>query len=390
MVIGTLERKTTMTRLTVAMLILGLFISFFPIIGTGGLPPLPEDIIGLPAVTIKTQTAANNVPGGIRGIDVSEYQGNINWEAVATDNVNFAICRASYGLKADKNFYTNARGAYANGLKVGAYHYAKFTDRASMVREAEYFLSLVKNVDITYPVVLDVEANRGMNKNTLTQLSIEFLELIRNAGYTPMLYSYTNFYRDHFNMSMLSNYDLWVANYITEPNIGQKIWQHTSYGGVKGITGRVDINIAYDELGNGNKKILVNREISNSIKSTLNQRHNSGIPEEGLEMTVMREAVVTALQSELNRQMGSDLAVTGIMNESTLNVLSQVPFVKGQTKGNMTYLIQVMLFYRGYYTQSLTGAYDDYMSDALQGYQRGNELSITGKPDRETLWQLLG
>lgn len=359
------------------------------IVGQGGRLPAPNgEFNSLPAsVVIKTQDAADSVPNGIRGIDVSEYQGSINWAKVATDDVKYTMIRATVGEKADKYFTHNAQKAHENGLLVGAYHYMKFTDEASMKKEAKLFIQQLKKVEITYPVALDVEANRGMNRTKLTELCVQFMDMVRDEGYTVMFYSYNNFIRDHINRSGLGDYQLWVANYMEEPSMGQKQWQHTSYGSVSGITGRVDINIAYEDLATS-KKVRVNRAVSDSIKRTLNERHGSGLSEEGLDMVAMKEAVVTALQSELNRQMQAGLAVTGVMDAETLNAVEKVPFTYNETKGNMTYLMQVMLFYSGCYTQDLTGAYDDHTVTALKSFQTKQGISVTGAPDRDTLWYL--
>lgn len=374
-----LNRKTT--AFAAVLLVLTLLTAMLT--GNGGNQNIPRL-----HVTIKTQEAADNVPSGIRGIDVSEYQGSINWAQVAQDNVNFAMIRASIGTKADKYFVHNATNAVANGIAIGAYHYAKLDSRSSMEKQADHFISQLKKVDnITYPVVVDVELHYGLSRNALTTLCVEFLDRLKAAGYTPMFYSYTNFFRDYLNTSMFGDYPLWVANYQAEPNLGQKMWQHTSYGSVKGISGRVDINIAYEDLGKG-KGIRVNKAISDSIKQTLNERHNSGLPQDGLDMAAMKSAVVTALQSELNRQLGKDLAITGAMNDTTLYALEEVPFTYGETKGNITYLIQVMLFYNGLYTEQLTGAYDAHTRQALEKYQRNNDIAVSGTPCRETLWYL--
>jgi len=109
---------------------------------------------------------------------------------------------------------------------------------------------------------------------------------------------------------------------------------------------------------------------------------------ETLDMVRVKSAVVTALQSELVRQLGADLAVTGAMDAETLGYLEKVPFTYGETKGNMTYLVQVMLFYKGHYTEELTGAYDTHTMEALKRYQQSIDRATSGAMDRETIWYL--
>jgi len=342
------------------------------------------------AAVIKTQSAADNVVGGIRGIDVSHYQGDIDWEKVAGEDVNFAIVRASCGVVVDESFKKNIQGALDQGLHVGAYHYAKFNDRKSMKEEAAFFLDQLGGLKLTYPIFLDIESNtfnKAVSRQDLTDLCIEFMETLRENGWTAMIYSGSNFIRDRISASRLADYDFWVANYMEEPLVNQKIWQHTSYGAVSGIKGRVCIDIAYADLAL-QEKLTVSRTISDSIKTTLNERHGADLPMETLDMVRVKSAVVTALQSELVRQLGADLAVTGAMDAETLGYLEKVPFTYGETKGNMTYLVQVMLFYKGHYTEELTGAYDTHTMEALKRYQQSIDRATSGAMDRETIWYL--
>lgn len=360
---------------------------------------LPDQIpyIMNAGVTIKTQKAADSIKDGIRGIDVSKYQGDINWKKVARDNVKFAIIRASYGTTNDPKFVTNAKEAHANGLGVGAYHYATFTDTASMRKEAAHFISRLKKVNITYPVVLDLESatHKKMKKSTLTNLAIQFMEIVKAEGYDVMLYSYQNFIKDHLDVAKLSGYDLWVANYLEQPtSFNHKMWQHTSYGVVSGISGRVDINIAYSGIAantqsqSGAKKIQVDKQISNQIKATLNERYNVGLPAEGLKMAEMNAAITKGLQREINAQWGVNLSVDGSMTREAVNYLAEVKFGSG-TKGNITYLLQAKLFYKGMYTGPLTGQFDDQTVAAIKAFQKDNGLDATGKLTSVTLHQLL-
>jgi|GEM_PF-591844 len=376
--------------------------------GGTGLEPPGNDNTNLAAssVTIKTQEAADNIlqgQGGVRGIDVSHYNGSINWEKVRTDNVRFAMVRASYGLEVDKNFAANVQGAGAAGLKVGAYHFAKFTTRKTMRAEAAHFISQLKSVNgITYPVVLDLESNvhRKIKRSSLTTLAIEFMELVKAEGYSVMIYTNYNFFKEHLDLSELQGYNLWVANYMAEPNLGanQKMWQHTSYGSVKGISGRVDINIAYDAsirsgadtgtgtgAGAGAGAVRVDKNISQSIRGTLNSRYNAGLPDSGLKSSDMNTAIIKGLQIELNSQMDSGIPVDGNSSSRLVSELSSINWKRNSTKGNITYLLQSKLFYSGCYQKELTGVYDDYTYEALCAYQTKQGVSVTGVFDESTL-----
>ena len=339
------------------------------------------------AVTIKTLEAAQAV-GGIAGIDVSKYQGNINWAKVAKSDVKFVMVRASLGMVEDETFVHNALGAHGEGLLVGAYHYAKFTDYQSMMKEAKLFISQLKEVTITYPVALDVEAHRGLSRSELTRLCKLFLEEVKSAGYDVMLYSYSNFFRDHLDLNALGDYKLWVANYKEEPDLGQAIWQYTSYGSVSGISGRVDLNVAYDDWA-VRKQIKVDAAISRQIKQTLNERYNAGLDLDTLNMELMNTAINIGLQTEVNRQFGTSYKITPTLSEEAAQRLKSIDYVKGSTKGNITYLLQVRLFYKGFYRQAPDGVYDDATAQALYEYQLQYGLPADGDLNLDTLNSLL-
>lgn len=353
---------------------------------------------------MKTTKVANSIKGGIRGIDVSKYQGEINWKKVSGSDVDFAFIRASYGTTSDPMFVTNAKNANKNGIKVGAYHFATFTDSKTMKKEAKFFISRLKKVDITYPVVLDLEgaSHKKIKKSTLTKLANDFMKLVEAEGYTVMLYSYNNFIRDHLNVKSL-NYDLWVANYIERPtSITHKVWQHTSSGRVSGIKGDVDINIAYEDLSTGRKrssssggtktavkkKVTVDKTISNSIKATLNDRYNSGLSVSGINMTEMNIAILKGLQTEVNEQWDLSFEVDGTRTSRVVHYISSVKFTSS-TKGNITYLLQAKLFYKGLYPYELSGKFDSNTVTAIKAFQAENGLKTTGTFDKATLEMLL-
>ena len=343
------------------------------------------------AVVIKTQAAANSAQaqGGIRGIDVSKWQGAINWSQVAKDDVNFAFIRASIGMEIDETFVTNARGANENGIKVGAYHYAKFKTRNEMLAEAKLFVSQLKKANITYPVVLDLELHGGLSKNDLTNYSLEFMTYVKDAGYTVMFYTYETFFERYLDVQKLSQFPFWVANYVEQPKtISHKIWQHTSSGSVKGITGNVDINIAYTDMST-RKPVKVNKDISDKIKAYLNEHYGATIDLTApLDYTLIEEGLVRGLQMEIKRQLGYDGQITGQMTSKDLANLSRFAFTLDKTQGNITTLLQCRLFYKGYYTDMISGKFDSHSVDALTAYQKGNRLEVTGTMNAQT-WAAL-
>jgi lysozyme len=345
----------------------------------------------LPAVHIKTQAAADSIPGGITGIDVSKYQGNINWAKVADDDadIKFAFIRASIGLNTDPNFVANAKAAAENGIKVGAYHYARFSNRATMLEEAKFFVKQLNQVAISYPVVLDLEQHGGgLNRTALTDLAVEFMGYVQKAGYRVMFYSYDNFYEWYLDKEKISAFPLWVANYVEHPKqVTPNVWQYSSYGSVSGISGRVDLNVAYSDLGTG-RQVMVNKEISDSIKIHLNENYNAGIDIAApLDYSHIETSLARGLQAEIIRQFGEYHDVDGAITRTQLGTLSTIGF-SPETRGNITTLIQSRLFYKGYYTQPISGQFDSHTVDALAAYQRENWLRETRTMDPVT-WEKL-
>lgn len=347
---------------------------------------------GLPIV-IKTQKAADSIKNGVKGIDVSQYQGDISWKRVANDGIHFAFVRASAGLATDKKFKVNAQGAHNNGIPVGAYHYATFSNTADAQKQANYFVKLLKSVQITYPVVLDLEQNQAtarVSKSKLTAAGIAFMDIVKKAGYKVMLYSNENFFITHIDAKTVQSkgYDLWVANYNEQPaKVPHKIWQHTSYGQVDGISTRVDINIAYQNMSGG-RKVSVNKTDSNSIKTWFNSNYGANISVDQLDMSQIKSASISALQTELVDRLGANLNVSGTLDANTLKYFSSLSLKNGE-QSNLAYIVQSALFYKGYYTGAPTGVWDTKAVNALKAYQSAEDLGGQGKLDSKTLKLLL-
>jgi lysozyme len=341
------------------------------------------------AAPIRTQAAAEAVPGGIRGIDVSRWQGaNINWGLVAQDNVHFVFARATYGTTIDQTFYANATGAHQAGIRVGAYHFATFTNRQTMLAEARAFVSQLERVSLTYPAVLDLEHARGISRANLTTLAIEFMEYVQSQGYSVMLYSYNNFFLERLDLSRLQGYDLWVANYVREPEIpGQTIWQYTDRGRVSGIAGNVDLNVAYVDM-TVRRYVTVDKDISDNIKTFLNGRYDSGLVVDGpLDWPGVQDALYRALQHELNRILEEPIQINGRPTHAQINTLAGLQ-LRTDARGTITTLVQCKLFYRGYYTNEITGIFDEHTASAVARYQRSLRLDVTSTMTQAT-WHRL-
>lgn len=193
-----------------------------------------------------------------RGIDVSKFQGSIDWNAVKADGITFAIIRCGYrgygsgALVEDSTYRANIRGAINAGLKVGVYFYSQAVDEAEAVEEASMVLSLVSGYSLPLGVYYDTEKVAGdtgradtISAAQRTSCAVAFCETIRNAGYSAGVYSYASWFYNSLNFANISKYNTWIAQYRDTLNFSYKynIWQYTGSGRVNGISKPVDMNI---------------------------------------------------------------------------------------------------------------------------------------------------
>ena len=156
-------------------------------------------------------------------IDVSEHQGNIDWEKVKNAGVVGAMIRTGYGVKdpnqIDKQFYNNLSGCQNVGMPYGFYHYSYATNVAGAEQEADFCLELIAGSNPQYPVAFDMEENRqaALGKTACTDMAIAFCNKIRAAGYQPMLYTNLNWATNYIDMSQIDNAGIrvWIAQYNT-------------------------------------------------------------------------------------------------------------------------------------------------------------------------------
>lgn len=194
---------------------------------------------------------------GTMGIDVSKWNGNIDWNAVKNAGVSYVIIRCGYrgsttgAMIEDPKFKANIKGANAAGLKVGIYFFSQAVNEVEAVEEASMTINLIKNYSISYPVFLDVEPSGGradgIDRNTRTKVIKAYCETIRNSGYTAGVYANKTWLSSYMNAGELSSYKIWLAQYNTTPTYSGKIdmWQYTSKGKVNGISGNTDLNLSY-------------------------------------------------------------------------------------------------------------------------------------------------
>ena len=216
-----------------------------------------------PVSTVGTQNAAPpgwNGPLPYRYIDVSRYQGTIDWAQVAaagykgamlkTVSTNRKLSKRADGLYIDPTFETNYRNAKAAGLDVGVYYYTYATNKDMVNAELSLLRQAVCGKELTLPVAVDVEDNRlvSLGKQELTDLTAYALHEVEQMGFYAQLYTYTSFAKAHLfvGSAALHPYDVWLADYTGKtPKVDFKYnaHQHTSEGRVPGISGNVDLDV---------------------------------------------------------------------------------------------------------------------------------------------------
>lgn len=183
-----------------------------------------------------------------RGIDVSKYQGAIDWGAVASQGITFSFIKVGSSKSGqDPYFDANMRASTAYGLRTGVYIYSYATSVEEAVAEANWVLSVIDPYPVSFPVVYDIEdaVHKNIDPGTLSMMSNAFCTVIEEAGYYPMVYSGRNFFRDRLPGVV---FDKWVAQYADALEYeGASIWQASSKGQLAGINGNVDVNYLFKD-----------------------------------------------------------------------------------------------------------------------------------------------
>lgn len=189
-----------------------------------------------------------------KGIDVSRWQGDINWKKVSASGIDFAMIRSSFGsTDVDIKLKRNVKGCEKYGIPYGFYHYTYARNTAQARKEARFFLKTIKKYSPEYPVVLDIEENfyNSMSRQEVTDIITTFMEELEGAGYFAMIYSGAKFLTDNTYIDRLTAYDIWVACWGDEERLISNydyhygMWQYSSTGKIKGIDGEVDLNYAF-------------------------------------------------------------------------------------------------------------------------------------------------
>lgn len=191
----------------------------------------------------------------VKGIDVSKWQGEVNFDKVKADGYEFVIINAGYGRyisQKDKFFEDNYKKARAAGLGVGAYWYSYATTAAEAKQEAKVFLQAVQGKTFDYPLCYDIEdsTQTGLSNAVIGDMINAFCGYLEGQGYYASLYSYANFLNTKVPAECKKKYDIWVAAYdVSKPSYSGEygMWQYTSTGKVSGVSGNCDCDYSYKD-----------------------------------------------------------------------------------------------------------------------------------------------
>ena len=310
-----------------------------------------------------------------KGIDVSEFQGKIDWEKVKNDGIEFAILRCGYGMdflnQDDVEYERNANECERLGIPYGVYlmSYANTVEKARS--EAKHVLRLIEGRKISLGVWHDIEDNGtsgAINKETLTNIINTFCNTIKNAGYKVGVYANLNWLENKIEKTIKDNYDIWVAQYYSKCEYEGKyiMWQHTSSGKVNGISTNVDMNILYEDLP------VINNNDNNNSKT-----NNSEI--------------VKSLQKALNKDYNCGLDVDGIIGPLTTKAVNN-NMVRNFTVGEFAKWVQERLIAKGYSLNNfgVDGRYGNESEKKVKEFQANCGIDVDGIVGINTVNRLIG
>lgn len=221
---------------------------------------IPSDTLIFDENGIVTQTVGDTVKSK-KGIDVSEYQGKIDWEQVKEAGVDFAFIRAGYRgyvsgkLVEDAQYISNVKGALENDIEVGVYYFSQAITEEEIEEEVDTMLVAIAEYKVTGPIVIDIEKvdsgnarGNALSQEERTKLVLHFCDYVRSKGYEPMIYGNTYSFFEMLDIDQVHDEKVWYAFYDTYLYYPYKldIWQYSAKMSIPGIEGDVDIDIMFN------------------------------------------------------------------------------------------------------------------------------------------------
>lgn len=341
----------------------------------------------------------------ITGIDVSKWQGAIDWARVAASGVKVAIIRSGYGKQSsqkDPFFEANYSGAGGAGIPVGTYWYSYALSTADAEAEAAVCLAAINGKAFDYPVYYDIEesSQAALGKAVCTTMAKAFCEKIKAGGYIPGVYANLNYFTNYLDTSALSSYSLWLARYNSTSDYSNSIYdmhQHSSTGSVSGIIGNVDMNHVFKEFSGrdnwdaeSSDAVAVPSSGTPSaevVKAHQQWYNDAYYPSTGFKIAVdgivganTKKAFIMAYQTELNKQYNAGLSVDGIWGTKTYN--ASVSVKKGAS-GMLTHILQCLLYFNGY-ELAIDEVFGTATETAVKAFQSANGLTADGIAGKNT------
>lgn len=280
----------------------------------------------------------------MQGIDVSKWNGDIDWSKVKKAGVEFVLISCGTSQSSIDSFEKNYKGAKNNGIMVGVYRYSYAKTEESAVKEAQSLLNNIKGKQFEFPIVYDIEDSSisVLSKEQKTNLCKAFCRTIENAGYYAMIYCNLNWYNSHLNKDQLSKYDLWLAQWnVAQPDIECGIWQMSDKGKIDGISGNVDMNMSFKDY----PKIMIEKGINGYTK---NEEIKKEIPKQEqnpsndisyINYIVIKGDTLSKIASKYNTTISELIRINNINNPNIIyeNQLIKVPV---KSSDNITYTVQ--------------------------------------------------
>ncbi len=326
----------------------------------------------------------------MKAIDVSEWQGSINWPLVASDGIEAVVVRHGYGQKVDSYFYDNVTGAIDVGLHVGVYHYSLAGSVEEAVKEAELVCRNCADYTLDLPIYIDLE--ESALQSVAIDVAAAFISKCEGLGRKAGIYANLNWFNNYIPAESFADKPLWIAQYNDEithanPNLFG-MWQYSDSGSVSGIAGNVDLDELYIEYWDGDKKSENKNEggVAMSGNDVIRAGQQHSINFTGFQIAVDGERgpevqmqSVRVLQRGINADYNANIDEDGLFGGASKSALGGHYVREGETQYMVTAL-EILLMLKGYNPNGVEcpGQFGSGLGDCLEQYQRDNGLD----PDR--------
>ena len=319
-------------------------------------------------------------------IDVSTWQGDVDYSRVRACGIVAVIIRAGFGQTEDNKFQQNYRNARAAGLKVGAYWYSYAYCVADAEQEARACLEILGDRDFDLPIYYDMEEDSQMalGKSTMTAMACRFIDTVQAGGYRGGMYSSPSWFTDFLDYDLLrSRYSIWLAHWASAHSRACDIWQYGEDGRIDGIDGDVDLNLIenWDVIGGDIPDVLPTADDVSTVQEWLNSAYGTSLEVDGICGYYTKKALISALQTILNESYGAGLDVDGIFGRKTRAAIRNLS--NGDT-GDYVKVLQGFLIGRGQDTGGFDGIFGNETESAVRTFQLVKNLTVDGIAGKNT------